>query len=162
MRAIMDWLMPLGCCPAGRERVHRWWHTKQLSMTENVIMGKPSVLFRKLINTQDDDGNLVAVNAQQYAVLVMDVPDLAAEREKCASTQFCFLRIGVIAMLLHGVCILLYLEGKSELCDVPVAAETLIFHGGQAAAAGRAAAVVVEAVVLLLCVLPEACKVPSL
>jgi len=80
--------MPLGCCPAGRERVHRWWHTKQLSMTDNVIMGKPSVLFRKLINTHDDDGNLVAVNAQQYAVLVMDVPDLAAEREKCATILF--------------------------------------------------------------------------
>ncbi|BDA42606.1 probable CSC1-like protein ERD4 at C-terminar half [Coccomyxa sp. Obi] len=66
----------------GRERVHRWWHTKQLSMTENVIMGKPSVLFRKLINTQADDGRIVAVNAQQYCILVTDVPDLIAEREK--------------------------------------------------------------------------------
>lgn len=66
----------------GRERVHRWWHTKQLS--GNVIMGKPSVLFRKLINTEGKDGNLCAVNAQQYAVLVMDVPDLIAEHEKCA------------------------------------------------------------------------------
>ncbi len=73
------------CCLAGRERVHRWWHTKQLSMTENVIMGKPSVLFRKLINTVGNDGNLSAVNAQQYAVLVMDVPDLIAEQERCAT-----------------------------------------------------------------------------
>jgi hypothetical protein len=47
-------------------------------------MGKPSVLFRKLINTEGKDGNLCAVNAQQYAVLVMDVPDLIAEHEKCA------------------------------------------------------------------------------
>ena len=41
-------------------------------------MGKPSVFFRKTIKTTAADGTVVAVNAQQYAVLVMDVPDLRA------------------------------------------------------------------------------------
>ena len=68
---------------AGRERVHRWWHTKQLA-DNRVIMGKPSVLFRKVVNTRVGD-EIIAVNAQQYAVLVMDVPDLHKESRKCAS-----------------------------------------------------------------------------
>ncbi len=68
---------------AGRERVHRWWHTKQLA-DNRVIMGKPSVLFRKVVNTRVGD-EIVAVNAQQYAVLVMDVPDLHKESAKYAS-----------------------------------------------------------------------------
>ena len=67
---------------AGRERVHRWWHTKQLA-DNRVIMGKPSVLFRKVINTRVGD-EIVAVNAQQYAVLVMDVPNLHKESTKYA------------------------------------------------------------------------------
>ncbi len=41
-------------------------------------MGKPSVRFRKVVNTTTDNGQLVAVTAQQYCVLVMDVPDLEA------------------------------------------------------------------------------------
>ncbi len=44
-------------------------------------MGKPSVFFRKTIKTTAGDGSAIAVNAQQYAVLVMDVPDL---RARCA------------------------------------------------------------------------------
>lgn len=68
---------------AGRERVHRWWHTKQLA-DSRIIMGKPSVLFRKVVNTRVGD-EIVAVNAQQYAVLVMDVPDLHRENAKCGS-----------------------------------------------------------------------------
>ena len=68
---------------AGREKVHRWWHTKQLA-DSRIIMGKPSVLFRKVVNTRVGD-EIVAVNAQQYAVLVMDVPDLHKESAKCAS-----------------------------------------------------------------------------
>ena len=71
------------CCTcAGRERVHRWWHTKQLA-DNRVIMGKPSVLFRKVVNTRVGD-EIIAVNAQQYAVLVMDVPNLHKESRKCA------------------------------------------------------------------------------
>lgn len=67
---------------AGRERVHRWWHTKQLA-DKRVIMGKPSVLFRKVVNTRDGD-EIIAVNAQQYAVLVMDVPNLHKENKRQA------------------------------------------------------------------------------
>ncbi|CAL5219786.1 g1691 [Coccomyxa viridis] len=63
-----------------REKVHRWWHTKQLA-DSRIIMGKPSVLFRKVVNTRVGD-EIVAVNAQQYAVLVMDVPDLHKESAK--------------------------------------------------------------------------------
>ena len=60
------------------------------------LMGKPSVRFRKVVNTTTDDGQLVAVTAQQYAVLVMDVPDLeaAARRQvhqpKCLVNMSCF------------------------------------------------------------------------
>ena len=46
------------------------------------LMGKPSVRFRKVVNTTTDDGQLVAVTAQQYCVLVMDVPDLEAAAKK--------------------------------------------------------------------------------
>lgn len=45
-------------------------------------MGKPSVRFRKVVNTVTEDGQMVAVTAQQYAVLVMDVPDLEAAYRK--------------------------------------------------------------------------------
>lgn len=65
--------------------MHRWWHTKQLA-DNRVIMGKPSVLFRKVINTRVGD-EIVAVNAQQYAVLVMDVPNLHKESTKYASPR---------------------------------------------------------------------------
>ena len=71
------------CACTGRERVHRWWHTKQLA-DNRVIMGKPSVLHRKVVNTRVGD-EIIAVNAQQYAVLVMDVPNLHKENRKCAS-----------------------------------------------------------------------------
>ena len=46
------------------------------------LMGKPSVRFRKVVNTTTDDDTLVAVTAQQYCVLVMDVPDLEAAAKK--------------------------------------------------------------------------------
>ena len=62
--------------------MHRWWHTKQLA-DNRVIMGKPSVLFRKVVNTRDGD-EIIAVNAQQYAVLVMDVPNLHKENKRQA------------------------------------------------------------------------------
>ena len=61
--------------------MHRWWHTKQLA-DNRIIMGKPSVLFRKVVNTRVGD-EIIAVNAQQYAVLVMDVPNLHKENDRC-------------------------------------------------------------------------------
>ena len=64
--------------------MHRWWHTKDMGDGRQ-MMGKPSVLFRKVINTDRGDGEQIAVNAQLYTVLVMDVPDLRAEQEKCAA-----------------------------------------------------------------------------
>ena len=63
--------------------MHRWWHTKQLA-DNRIIMGKPSVLFRKVVNTRVGD-EIIAVNAQQYAVLVMDVPNLHKENERRAA-----------------------------------------------------------------------------
>lgn len=72
-----------GCACAGCERVHRWWHTKDMG-DGKTMMGKPSVFFRKVVNADRGDGVTVAVNAQLYTVLVMDVPDLRAEQEQCA------------------------------------------------------------------------------
>lgn len=45
------------------------------------LAGKPSVFFRKTVNARTAAGSDVAVNAQQYAVLVMDVPDLRPRPE---------------------------------------------------------------------------------
>jgi hypothetical protein len=65
---------------AAREAVYKWWRTDNMPATREGprLMGKPSVRFRKVVNTTTDDGQLVAVTAQQYCVLVMDVPDLEA------------------------------------------------------------------------------------
>jgi hypothetical protein len=43
------------------------------------------VYLRKLVHTTLEDGRSVAVNAQQYAVLVMDVPDLRMQRRARSS-----------------------------------------------------------------------------
>ncbi|KAL3131896.1 hypothetical protein ABBQ38_007601 [Trebouxia sp. C0009 RCD-2024] len=63
-----------------REAVYKWWRTDNMPATREGprLMGKPSVRFRKVVNTTTDDGQMVAVTAQQYCVLVMDVPDLEA------------------------------------------------------------------------------------
>ena len=65
---------------AAREAVYKWWRTDNMPATREGprLMGKPSVRFRKVVNTTTDAGQLVAVTAQQYCVLVMDVPDLEA------------------------------------------------------------------------------------
>ena len=47
-----------------------------------MLLGKPPVQFRKSINTVNSNGDTIGVNAQQYAVLVMDVPDFQADRRK--------------------------------------------------------------------------------
>ena len=64
--------------PAGPAQVQPWWLSEGgLEHGESSqLMGKPSVFFRKTINAQAGGGRELAVNAQQYAVLVMDVPDL--------------------------------------------------------------------------------------
>ena len=58
--------------------MHPWWLSdEEADQAEGgQLTGKPSVFFRKTINTQSSCGRELAVNAQQYAVLVMDVPDL--------------------------------------------------------------------------------------
>jgi hypothetical protein len=38
-----------------------------------IMLAKPSVRFRKTVNAYDHFGRRVAVNAQQYAVLVVNV-----------------------------------------------------------------------------------------
>ena len=64
----------------------RWWRNevpnKHEEDDEKSLVGKPPVRFRKVVNTTTDDGRMIGVNAQQYAVLVMDVPNLARERAK--------------------------------------------------------------------------------
>ena len=58
--------------------MHPWWlYDGEADQTEGgQLTGKPSVFFRKTINAQSSCGRELAVNGQQYAVLVMDVPDL--------------------------------------------------------------------------------------
>ena len=50
----------------------------------NPVWGRPSVARAKVISTQNEDGDEVVVNAQLYAVLVMDVPNFSKQRETCA------------------------------------------------------------------------------
>jgi hypothetical protein len=69
----------------GRERIHRWWVVKPLGEHSRAIMGKPSVQFQKVINTETSTGQIVGVNAQQYVVLVMDVPDMRAALDRCVA-----------------------------------------------------------------------------
>lgn len=73
-------LNPKTC--AGVPRIQRWWAsgggTAEGGLEGQLLVGKPSVFFRKTINAEGPSGRCVAVNAQQYAVLVMDVPDLRA------------------------------------------------------------------------------------
>ena len=68
----------------------RWWRNevpnKHAEDDERSLVGKPPVRFRKVVNTTTDDGRVIGVNAQQYAVLVMDVPNLARERAKCVAS----------------------------------------------------------------------------
>lgn len=61
--------------PAAPAVVQPWW-VNEAGTGQGQLTGKPSVFFRKTINAHSSCGQDVAVNAQQYAVLVMDVPDL--------------------------------------------------------------------------------------
>jgi hypothetical protein len=65
-------------------------------------MGKPSVRDRKIVNTVDADGNVIGVNAQQYVVLVQDVPDLIQERERYAVADLQF--VTMLQTLLSRQC----------------------------------------------------------
>ena len=64
----------------------RWWGREggEGAPDGQALAGKPSVFFRKTVNAHTPDGRSVAVNAQQYAVLVMDVPDLRLAKPSCA------------------------------------------------------------------------------
>lgn len=55
---------------------------RQHEQQQQHLSGKPSVFFRKTVNAELEDGRVVAVNAQQYAVLVMDAPDLRMQRTR--------------------------------------------------------------------------------
>ena len=63
---------------AAAAQVQPWWAYEADSegVAGRQLTGKPSVFFRKTVNAHSSFGEDVAVNAQQYAVLVMDVPDL--------------------------------------------------------------------------------------
>ena len=63
---------------AAAAQVQPWWAYEADSdgVEGRQLTGKPSVFFRKTVNAHTSCGEDVAVNAQQYAVLVMDVPDL--------------------------------------------------------------------------------------
>lgn len=72
--------------PAGRERIHHWWRAAEWHGPRapgGVQASKPNVSFRKIVNTALPDGTTLGVNAQCYALLVTDVPDLKSERRKC-------------------------------------------------------------------------------
>lgn len=72
---------------AGRERIHQWWRPAEgadtTTQSGTIRAGKPNVSFRKIVNTTLTDGTTIGVNAQLYAVLVMDVPDINRERRRC-------------------------------------------------------------------------------
>ena len=60
----------------------KWWRKRNMideNGEERVVIGKPNVSFRKIINLQHE-GLPIGKNVQQYAVLVMDVPNLSSQR----------------------------------------------------------------------------------
>ena len=62
----------------------RWWRPSAVLMTSAgrpVPVARPPVPFRKIVSTHLPDGEEVSVNAQQYVVLVSDVP--APPKTKC-------------------------------------------------------------------------------
>ena len=80
--------------PIGKDRVHRWWRPvgeaedSVDAQTGTVLTGRPNVAFRKIVNATLPDGRVIGVNAQQYAILVMDVPDMVRERRRLSSVLF--------------------------------------------------------------------------
>ncbi|CAL8472023.1 g11565 [Coccomyxa elongata] len=73
---------------AGGVRLARWWGRDGDGAPDGqALAGKPSVFFRKTVNAHTADGRCVAVNAQQYAVLVLDVPDLRVTSKSQRSRQ---------------------------------------------------------------------------
>ncbi|KAK9817083.1 hypothetical protein WJX72_009273 [[Myrmecia] bisecta] len=70
----------------GHERLSRWWRAdgSMAVVDGRSLTGKPPVHFRKVIKTTNQAGETVGVNAQQYAVLVTDVPNPLQERRRRA------------------------------------------------------------------------------
>lgn len=76
------------CSPAELPRILKWWDMEcdvvedeeglpQRGHHRGVHTTRPSVRFLKTVNTQDLlTGEPVSINAQQYCVLITDVPDL--------------------------------------------------------------------------------------
>eukprot|EP00803_Ostreobium_quekettii_P009724 evm.model.scf_220.3 EVM.evm.TU.scf_220.3 scf_220:31260-46576(+) len=69
-------------CTKRPSQILRWWSmgtdsgNPEQKDTEKVLTTRPSCRFLKTVNTQASDGRTVAVNAQQYTVLLTNVPDL--------------------------------------------------------------------------------------
>ncbi|BDA42899.1 probable CSC1-like protein ERD4 at C-terminar half [Coccomyxa sp. Obi] len=64
--------------PREGARILRWWRPSAVLMTSAgrpVHVARPPVPFRKIVSTLLPDGEEVSVNAQQYVVLVTDVPE---------------------------------------------------------------------------------------
>jgi hypothetical protein len=67
-----------------------------------MTLSKPSVSYRRTINTIDSEGRPVAVNAQHYAVLVTDVEEWAGEEDVELPKQAS--RLGLGAGAPGGLC----------------------------------------------------------
>lgn len=74
----MYWVPLIG---AAEGQLYKWWKAES-GDEDSLLLGKPPVQFRKMVNTVNSNGYTIGVNAQQYAVLVMDVPDFRADRRK--------------------------------------------------------------------------------
>ncbi|CAD7699105.1 unnamed protein product [Ostreobium quekettii] len=79
----------------GVPKVYKWWQVgrhggrAQEGSSRGLLSSQPSIRFLKTVNTNTEDGLPIAVNAQQYTVLLTDVPNLskAAKRKLQPTTQ---------------------------------------------------------------------------
>jgi len=80
----------------GVPKVYKWWQVGRLEgmaqegSSRGLLTSQPSIRFLKTVNTKTEEGLPVAVNAQQYTVLLTDVPNLskAAKRNVQPTTKF--------------------------------------------------------------------------
>ena len=80
---MISWGYDTTCVYAEKTDFPKWWHASERSKfalpNESGKAGKPNVSYRKVIYSQNEDGSpneRHMVNAQNYAVLVTDVPDI--------------------------------------------------------------------------------------
>lgn len=77
-------------CRADQDVFFKWWKaeesSKPLDQKDRILNpGKPNVSLRKIINPQNPDGTRntdSVVNAQNYVVLVTDVPDIVKGKKR--------------------------------------------------------------------------------